>query len=441
VEKLITKNILLVGLVLGALVFYLYFINISFPHMTDSEIHLILSFFIFFITTCFLLYSLIFNRYYDLSFYFNVSWGFSVSLALLSLSSVQYELDYGFLFFLAICIFSFNLGYYLIRNNHNISVPNVNVINVFETLRFKMLFLLIFLICLLGYFYEIYTIGFVPLLTAYDEGFFHNRAGYLSIIHYFSTSLGAVAGASLAFSLITKNKFFYLIIFIFSFIAVLSLLAKNTVFLFFFFFMSSFVFFKKPTLKKIMLFLAIALFIFLFSSALRTGSSDYIQNYSRIDYYGLPNIFYWINTYFAINVTHLNTYFVEGFTPTYGTDIAGNFISLFFLKDYVDSFVGKRIVYFNGLGGNINVVPLFFVYLSDFDFLAFIPIFFLGMLSGFITNGFVEKRSFVYSLFYGGLLYALSLSVFADYLHRLMVPIAIFLLFIPYFFSVLKIRR
>ena len=114
--------------------------------------------------------------------------------------------------------------------------------------------------------------------------------------------------------------------------------------------------------------------------------------------------------------------------------------SLLLLKGNVEEFIGTRIVYFNGLGGNIDVFPLFMTYYTDFNIFSFIPMILIGLVSGRLNTNYNSKKSFIVAIMYSGFMYILALSVFADYLNRLMIPIAVFFVLIPYFATKIKVR-
>jgi len=114
------------------------------------------------------------------------------------------------------------------------------------------------------------------------------------------------------------------------------------------------------------------------------------------------------------------------------------FISLLGLKSVVADFIGERIVYFNGLGGYINVVPLTHGYLSDFGLFsvfAFIP---LGYVSKKVDYYYNLRYSYFVALLFAGFSYALGLSVFGNFIHPLMIYISIFFVFLPFFFIWLR---
>ena len=417
---------------------YVWFVNLPFPYITESSPSIIFSIIFFSFFSVYFLRQLFLNNLVDLAFLFNSIWIFSICLSMLALSRVQNTLSISFLIFLFVSLFAFNFGYRIKYNRKKLNLKTVNnnlnfLLLIYESFIFKFYFFVILIICISGYLYQIYIIGIIPIISATTDGFYENRAGFLSIIHYFSTSLGAISGTSLAFFLITKkSKLFYGFVFFISFICSVSLLAKNIMFLILFFFFTFLIAHKKINSKQSILYGSIFIFLLLVSSSIRTGSSEYIKMYSQIKFNDLPLFFYWINTYFSINITHLNTYFVNGYTSTFGLGSLKIFTSLFFLKDYVNQIIGDTIIYYNGLGGNINVRPLLYTYLADFGYLSFIPILILGVFSRRVQDNFKFNRSFLSIILYAGFMYILILSVFGDFLNRLMVPISIFFIYIPY---------
>jgi len=439
-----TNKSLLILLFPFLVVGYLVFISLPFPYITNSTLHIVLSYLIFLILTIYSLYVFYKKDYYSLLFFYNFVWLFSLSMALLALSSVQYNLTIDYIIFILLTIIFFNLGF-LVGSTKKNKVFNSKESRdkiIYDRFLFKFSFLVMIVMCITGYAYEIKEVGFVPLVMAIEEGFFDNRAGFLSIVHYFSTSLGGFAGASLAFFFVArKSKFFYFTLFLITIVAAISLLTKNILFLTIFYFVAIMKYHERLSLKYLVTFFIVSVGFLLLSSAIRTGSYEYIKTYSRIGYHGLPIFFYWINTYFAINITHLNTYLEEGFTRTYGFGTISLFTSLFFLKGYTQEIIGEEIVHYNGLGGQINVVPMLYSYLTDYGFFAFIPMFFVGLISGYIYLRFKFKKSFFYAIMYGSFAYILALSVFGDFLNRLMVPINAFFLLVPYYMSKIKLKR
>lgn len=441
------KALFIISLSLIFILFYIILINMNFPYMSTSIVHLILSFILYVIFSLYTSFYLVKKDFYNLSFLFNATWFISISIALLTLSNVQYDLTYDYLLYLFYCIVFFNFGFFLSykkKKNLKNMKENSNLnddLELFSTKKFKFYFIFMVLICFAGYAYEILVIGFIPLFHAAEEGFFDNMAGFLSFIHYFATSLGGFAGVSLAFFFIVKkSKIFYFLMFLVTFFGAVSLLTKNILFIMIFFFLGIMYYYNKLNIKRTLIFVSIALFLLLLSSAIRTGSEAYIQQYSRINNSELPPFFHWFNTYFAINITHLNTYFNNEYTPTYGLKSISLITSLLLLKGNVEQFLGEQIIYFNGLGGNINVVPLLITYYTDFNIFSFIPMFFIGLLAGIVNIYYNAKKSFFIAVVYSGFMYILALSVFADYLNRLMIPIAVFFVLIPYYMAKLKVR-
>lgn len=407
---------------------------IPFPHRTADSGSLQVSYLLLLIIISYHFYVSYVSRLYTLGYIFNIVWLVSFWLALLTLAEVQYELTTPFIFFLAISIICFNMSY-VAGNGLRIKPPAsvVHTLSFLNDSKFLLYFFISALVCIFGYLYEIDEIGFVPILRASEEGFYGNDAPYLSVIHHLSTSLGAISGASLAFFLLSKRyRLAYAVLFFVSTAAAASMLAKNILLLSGAFALAILNFDRYLTVKRL---LTIGFFFLLgivFLMNIRLGDSDYISQYSAIDYDGLPQIFYWINTYLAINVTHLNTYFEFGYTPTYGLSTFQSFTSLLGIKDWAKDIIGLETIHYNGLGGNINVTPLHLTYLTDFGafgVLAFIP---LGFLAAIIDRVYRWRRSYFVCLLFAGLTYSFGLSVFGDFLHPLMVYVAIFFLYIPY---------
>lgn len=423
---------------------YAYLALLPFPHKTDSSLNILFSLILFLFCSFLFWKNLLSNNLFDLQFLFNSTWIFSISLALLALSKVQNDLTIDFLIFLFFVILFFNLGYYIKlkpSNPYDIKLPSRP--NIYDSAYFKLGGIIVLVICVGGYIYQIQQIGFIPILKAQEEGFYDNRAGFLSIIHYFSTSLGGLAGMYLAFFVVTKkSKLFYLIIGLIALVGAASLLAKNILFITFFTFVSILIFYKKLFLKNLILIGATSAGILLLSSAIRTGSDSYIKIYSQIEYDNLPSFFYWINTYFAINISHLNTYFNEGYSATYGTKSIGLLTSLLFVRTKIQELLGPEIVHYNGLGGYINVVPMLYSYLTDFGIAGFTPMIIIGRISRWVTDRFRNSNSIFYAFLYGGFAYILGLSVFGDFLNRLMIPVNIVFLSIPYliFITLRKVK-
>lgn len=431
-------NLCLISSVVG----FTFFTLLPFPHKTESTFHILLSLLLFCITSYLFWKHLFLDKLFDLRFLFNSSWLFSISLACLSLSKVQKDLTIDYLIFLLFTIISFNIGY-VVKFNRKMQKPTYAKPSIYDSHAFLFATAMVLIICIGGYAYQIDKIGFIPIIKAQEEGFYNNRAEFLSIIHYFSTSLGGLAGMCLGLVFVTsKFKKAFLLLGLVALIGAASLLAKNILFITFFTFISILIFYKKLSSKRLMYFLASSVGFLLISSAVRTGDDSYIKGYSQIDYEFLPSFFYWINTYFAINISHLNTYFTEGYTPTYGTSSINLISSLLFLRTKVEELLGPQIIYYNGLGGYINVRPMIYAYLSDFGLLGFFPLAIVGSISRWVSDKFNSSDSVVYAFIYSGFAYILALSVFGDFLNRLMIPINILFLSIPviYYHTFKRIR-
>lgn len=407
---------------------------IPFPHRTIDPESLQLSYLMLLIIVSYHFYVSHVSRLYTLGYIFNIVWLLSFWLALLTLGEVQYELTSPFILFLTLSIILFNASYVLgtglIRNRQ---ASKFQPPYFFNESRYLLFFYISALVCISGYIYEIYEIGFVPILRAAEEGFYGNDAAYLTLIHHLSTSLGAISGASLAFFLLCKRyRLAYALLFFVSTAAAASMLAKNILLLSVTFAIAILNFYRYLTVKKLVIIGIVFIIGVVLLMNVRLGDSNYIGEYSTIDYDGLPQLFYWINTYLAINITHLNTYFDVGYTPTYGLTTFQSFTSLLGIKDWAKDIIGPEIIHYNGLGGNINVTPLHLSYLTDFGVFgvfAFLP---LGLLAATLDKLYKLRTSYFVCLLFAGLTYSLGLSVFGDFLHPLMVYIAIFFLYIPY---------
>ncbi len=446
--NLIRKAIISSGIFLIAIIAYLCFFSFDFPNITKSSTKLVLSFTLF---CAFLLLSvknaIIYNNITSLSYYFNSVWCFSLSLSLLSLSAVQNELSYPFILYVLMYLAMFNLGYaafsktrykksYLLLNTVNVQQD----LRVFQKRRFKVLFSGVLFVCVLGYCYEMYSVGFIPIIQVITAGFYDNRAGFLSVIHYFVTSLGAIAGLSFGIWLVVgrrgKRKV-YMCIFLVASVLAASVFAKNIMFMILFFFLSTWAYYRNISLNKLKYFLIIFVTLMMISAILRTGSNDYIKRYSQIGYQNMPSIMHWLNTYFAVNVSHWQTYFENGYTSTYGLNTIKSISSFLFVRTQLEhAIVGKEIVsYFNGLGGDINVIPLLTVYMFDFGILGPFALIFIGILAAFVNDGYNRKKGFAFVLLHAALSYAFVLSVFGDFLNRIMLHVAVLFLIIPFILS------
>ncbi|PMM49033.1 hypothetical protein BCT52_03775 [Vibrio breoganii] len=227
----------------------------------------------------------------------------------------------------------------------------------------------------------------------------------------------------------------HLIIFIVAFLLSIGLLAKNVLFLFVFFFLGTYLYFRQVSVTKIIslgfLFVAIALI----SSNLRLGNSEYILIYSRMGNLEIPAILAWYNTYFAVNITHLDTYFTNGYTPTYGLSSMSLLTSLLLLKGPVQELLGNQIIHFNGLGGGVNVNSFLKTYLSDFGVMSSLVLVPLGYLVSHIYKLYMNRKGYFYMLLHCGLIYAVTFSVFGDFFNRLMVYIGIAFILLPIYLT------
>ncbi len=435
---------------------FIAFITLPLPFATNNPYNYILSCILFLIVCQLIYHHIVVNKIFDLSLFFNVAWLLSFSMALLSLSSVQRDLSSEFIFYLLLLILTFNLGYLAysrieLRKRPTWMTPTISTVelksliekgqHILDSRSFRVYFLLGLLLCIAGYIYEIKVIGFVPLLAAQEEGFYSNRTEFVSYVHYLTLTLAAYAGASLALNFITKSKKFYAILFIIGFILTLSQLTKNVLFMTIFYFVGLLNCFRPIPFKKVIIYTVLASTLLLLSSAIRTGSGDYIKLYSRIGYDELPTAFYWINTYFAINITHMGSYFENGYTETYGLRSIGSMTSFMLLRSQVDDIIGNMRIYYSGLGGNINVYPLLTNYMFDFGLLAFVPVMLLGFISSMVNHFYQANRSYFSAILFGMFSYILFLSVFGDFLNRLMLPLSALALLLPYYLSQIRFKR
>ena len=413
------------------------------PHMTDNVAYLFLAVLLLGSTGVIVGWMYVYSRFTSIILQFNAVWLLSIGLALMTLSKIQYELDPLYLLYLAGYLMTFNISYQAGRYAANYSITSYPardekyVRAVLNSTSFTVLYVIIFLICVAGYVYQMSAVGLIPILSAVDTGFYANRAGFLSIIHYFATSLGPLAGVAVAFTLTLRRRFLYLLISIIGFLLTFSLLSKNVLLLFGIFFIYTFDYLVGLKRKHVLWIVIFGVAVFFGSSFIRLGSHQYMKVYSRIESDNLSVVLHWLNTYFGINITHLNTYFRLNLDPTLGYHFTGSIWSFLFLRNSAREIFAANIpVVYNGLGGGVNVTPLFFSYLLDFGSLGALAMLPIGFLSGYVYLKHSTRYSYTSTILASACSFALMFSVFGDFVNRIMVHIAVLFLCIPYIFAV-----